>query len=101
MKNYYIVIAITAENVSQVFTFIATENQNFLNIGDNRVMEIIPNPKNSIFPCYRIELKEELVDLYRTTLTSLNAEIYESAEEYLAAYPPAILENPFPFNIQL
>lgn len=92
-KNYYIVIAITEENVGQVFTFIATENQNFKNIGDNRVMGIIPNPNNNLFPCYRIELKESLVNQYRLTLESLNAEIYESAEQYLVAYP--LIETEF------
>lgn len=92
-KNYYIVIAITEENVSQVFTFIATENQNFKNIGDNRVFEIIANPNNSIFPCYRIELKEELLNEYRATLESLNTEIYERAESYLIAYP--LIETEF------
>lgn len=94
-KNYYIVIAITAENVSQVFAFIANENENFLNLGNNRIFEIIPNPKNAIFPCYRIELKQDLVNQYRTQLESFDSEIYESAEEYLAAYPPPILDNPF------
>ena len=95
MKNYYIVIPVTELNVSPVFTFIAAENQNCLNIGDNRVVEIIPNPKSLIFPCYRIELKEELVEQYRAQLESFNAEIYESAEQYLLAYPPPILNNPF------
>ena len=95
MKNYYIVIAITETNVSQVFTFIAAENQNFLNVGDNRVFEIIPNPKSLIFPAYRIELKEELIEQYRTQLESFNAEIYESAEDYLAAYPPIETDENF------
>ena len=93
MKNYYIVIAITETNVSQVFTFIAANNENFLNIGDNRVFEIIPNPKSLIYPAYRIELKEELVNQYRTQLESFNAEIYESAEQYIVAHPPKELEG--------
>ena len=94
-KNYYIVIAITETNVSQVFTFIAAENENFLNRGDNSFFEIIPNPKTPIYPCYRIELKEELVNQYRTQLESFNAEIYESAEQYLAAYPPIETDENF------
>lgn len=108
MKNYYIVIAITETNVSQVFTFIASENQNFAASNDNRVFEIIPNPKSLLFPAYRIELKEELLsktwivnsseiainpntepilETYLQAFTRLNAEIYESAEQYLLAYP--------------
>lgn len=98
MKNYYIVIPVTDSNVSQVFTFIAGENQNFLNSGGNRVFEIIPNPKSFIYPAYRIELKEELLsktwvgefdfETYLQAFTRLDAEIYESSNEYLLAYPP-------------
>ena len=105
MKNYYIVIEITELNVSPVFTFIAAENENFLNIGDNRVFEIIPNPKSLIYPCYRIELKEELLsktwlgefdfETYLQAFTRLNAEIYESAEQYLLAYPPVETDENF------
>lgn len=87
-KNYYIVLPITMLNIQAAYSFIELENANFLNIGDNRVFEIIPNPNNNIFPCYRIELKESLAEGYRLTLESLGAEIYESAEAYLEVYQP-------------
>lgn len=94
-KNYYIVLPITMLNIQNSYTFIELENANFLNVGDNRVFEIIPNPKSLLFPAYRIELKEELVNEYRKELESFDAEIYESAEAYLVAYPLKETENEF------
>ena len=99
-KNYYIVLPITIQNVANAYLFI--ESENFQNIGNNRIFEIIPNPKNAIFPAYRIELKEDLLsktwlgefdfETYLEAFNRLNAEIYESAEQYLVAYPPTETE---------
>jgi hypothetical protein len=92
-KNYYIVLPITLQNIQNAYSFIETEHKNFKNVGDNCVCLIVPNPNNPMLPSYQIELKESLVDFYRTTLEGLNAEFYESAEAYLIAYPPIENEN--------
>jgi hypothetical protein len=92
-KNYYIVLPITLQNIQNAYSFIENEHKNLKNVGDNYVCLIVPNPKNPILPSYQIELKESLVDFYRTILENLNAEIYESAEAYLIAYPPQQNEN--------
>ena len=93
-KNYYIVLPITVQNIQNAYAFIETEKNGFFNIGDNNeTLQIIANPNGTMFPCYRFELKESLVDFYRITLEALNAELYESAEAYLIAYPPQQNEN--------
>jgi hypothetical protein len=92
-KNYYIVIPVTELNVSQVFTFIAAENQNLCNIGNNcNTLQIIPNPSNPFLPCYRFELSETWFLYYETQLVAMQAEIHESAEAYLLVYPPTETE---------
>ena len=92
-KNYYIVLPITMQNIQDAYSFIETEHKNFKNVGDNCVCLIVPNPNNPMLPSYQIELKESLVNEYRTVLEALNAELYESTETYLIAYPPQQNEN--------
>jgi hypothetical protein len=92
-KNYYIVLPITMQNIQNAYSFIETEHDNFKNVGDNYVCLIVPNPNNPMLPSYQIELKESLADFYRKTLEALNAELYESAEAYLIAYPPQQNKN--------
>lgn len=92
-KNYYIVIPVNAANIAAVYLFIETGNENFCNIGDNcDTLQIIPNPSSPLFPCYRFELRESLLPSYQTQLDLMGAEIYESAEAYLIAYPPTQTE---------
>ena len=92
-KNYYILIPITPTNIVGVYGFIETEKDNLLNIGDNKVIEIIPNPTNSLEASFRLELKETLVNIHRTMLEGLGALLYESADAYHIAYPPKQNEN--------
>lgn len=95
-KNYYIVMPVTITNISSVYTFIETQNQNFCNIGNNcNTLQIIPNPSSPFFPCYRFELSETWFLFYESQLAAMGAEIYESAEAYLLAYPPLIEKNEF------
>lgn len=96
MKNYYIVIPVTALNIVNSYAFVATQKQNFCNIGGNcETLQTMEDPANPPFPCFRFELSETWFLHYELQLVAMQAEIYESAEAYLAAYPPPVIKNPF------
>ena len=89
MKNYYIVIPVTALNIANTYAFVAAQKQNFCNIGDNcETLQTIEDPENPPFPCFRFELSETWYLYYQIELTALGARIFESSEAYLEAYPP-------------
>lgn len=95
-KNYYVKIPVTILNIAAVYAFVNSENQNFCNIGNNcNTLQIIPNHSSPFFPCYRFELSETWFLFYESQLATMGAEIYESAEAYLLAYPPLIEKNEF------
>ena len=108
-KNYYILLPLLPTNILQVYAFVENEKDNFENVGNNNVLLPIMHPKNVALLCYQIELKESLlskewiinsdsillnpleipiIETYLQTFTRLKAEMYESAEAYLIAYPP-------------
>ena len=91
-KNYYIVLPITPTNIVGVYGFMEEQKDNLLNVGNNKVIEIIPNLINSLEASFRLELKETLVDIHRTTLEGLGALLYESAEAYHIAYPTVSID---------
>ena len=95
MKNYYIVLPITPTNIVGVYGFIQTNKDSLCNIGGNcETLEIIANPNNPLEASYRFELSEESYLNFETQLLALDADISESAAEYLAKYAPPVF-NPF------
>lgn len=94
-KNYYILLPLLHANILQVYGFVEFEKDKFKNIGDNNVLLPIMHPNNLALLCYQIELKESLVIYYNSQLAAMQAEIYESAEAYLIAYPLPNTENEF------
>jgi hypothetical protein len=94
MKNYYIVLPVTPTNIVGVYGFIQTNKDSLVNIGgNNETLEIIPNPSNPLEASFRFELSEEAYFSFETELTSLGADVSDSAEAYLAKYPNPIISN--------
>ena len=107
-KNYYIVVPITEQNISEVYKFIESEKEKFKNKGDNNICLIKPNPNDNMFPSYEIEMKEaqlqekwvtnkekvllkketEKLESYQQTFEKLGSELYESSAAYLEVYKP-------------
>ena len=95
MKNYYIVLPITPTNIVGVYGFINTNKDSLVNIGgNNKTLEIIADPSNPLEASYRFELSEEVYLTFEAQLLALDADISDSAEEYLAKYATPVV-NPF------
>ena len=92
-KNYYILIPYS--QTAQTWISQAYDANEIENIGNNKVVLPIFHPANPFELCYQIELRESLVNQCIDKLNELNAEIYDSAEAYLQAYPQTTDLNQF------